>query len=59
MVNYFNRQPAMNQTQLAAAMQNIDKNTLSQFVIQARQQGISEQEIESGLNFLIGLKNKS
>lgn len=37
------------------AAQNLDKQTLANLVIQARQQGISEEEIESGLNFLLKL----
>lgn len=37
-----------------AAMLN--KQNLAKLVIQARQQGISEQEIEDGLNFLLKLR---
>ena len=39
-----------------AAASKLDKQTLANLVIQARQQGISEQEIEAGLNFLLKLK---
>ena len=39
-----------------AAAAKLDKQTLANLVIQARQQGISEQEIEAGLNFLLKLK---
>jgi hypothetical protein len=34
----------------------LDKQTLANLVTQARQQGISEAEIEAGLNFLLKLK---
>ena len=39
-----------------AAITKLDKQTLANLVIQARQQGISESEIEAGLNFLLKLK---
>ena len=39
-----------------AAAAKLDKQTLANLVIQARQQGISESEIEAGLNFLLKLK---
>lgn len=38
------------------AASKLDKQTLANLVNQARQQGISEQEIEAGLNFLLKLK---
>lgn len=38
------------------AAAKLDKQSLANLVIQARQQGISEQEIEAGLNFLLKLK---
>ena len=40
----------------AAAAQKLDKQTLANLVTQARQQGISESEIEAGLNFLLKLR---
>lgn len=40
----------------AAAASKLDKQTLANLVSQARQQGISETEIEAGLNFLLKLR---
>ena len=34
----------------------LDKQALANLVTQARQQGISEEEIEAGLNFLLKLR---
>ena len=39
-----------------AAASYLDKQTLANLVNQARQQGISEAEIEAGLNFLLKLR---
>ena len=39
-----------------AAATKLDKQTLANLVSQARQQGISEEEIEQGLNFLLKLR---
>ena len=39
-----------------AAVTKLDKQTLANLVTQARQQGMSESEIEAGLNFLLKLK---
>lgn len=49
------RQP-IDPQKFTAAASKLDKQTLANLVIQARQQGISEQEIEAGLNFLLKLK---
>ena len=49
------RQP-IDQQRFTAAASKLDKQTLANLVVQARQQGISEQEIEAGLNFLLKLK---
>lgn len=49
------RQP-INPQQLTAAVPKMDKQTLANLVQQARRQGISEQDIEAGLNFLLQLK---
>jgi hypothetical protein len=38
------------------AATRLDKQSLANLVKQARQQGISETEIEAGLNFLLKLK---
>ena len=39
-----------------AAATKLDKQTLANLVTQARQQGIQEEEIEQGLNFLLKLR---
>lgn len=49
------RQP-IDQQKFTSAVANLDKNALAQLVNQARQQGISEQEIEAGLNFLLKIR---
>ena len=49
------RQP-IDPQKFTAAASKLDKQTLANLVVQARQQGISEQEIEAGLNFLLKLK---
>lgn len=49
------RQP-VDQQKFTAAAAKLDKQTLANLVTQARQQGISEQEIEAGLNFLLKLR---
>lgn len=49
------RQP-IDPQRFTAAATKLDKQTLANLVTKARQQGISEEEIESGLNFLLKLK---
>lgn len=49
------KQP-INQQQFVQGLANLDKHALAKIVTQARQQGISEQEIENGLNFLLKLR---
>ena len=49
------KQP-INQQQFIQGISNLDKPALAKIVTQARQQGISEQEIENGLNFLLKLR---
>lgn len=49
------RQP-IDPRKFTAAATKLDKQTLANLVTKARQQGISEQEIEAGLNFLLKLK---
>ena len=46
----------INQQQLISAIPNLNKNQLSQFVAQARAQGMSDDVIEQGLNFLLSFK---
>lgn len=49
------RQP-IDPQKFTAGAANLDKQALANLVRQARQQGIPEQEIEAGLNFLLKLK---
>ena len=49
------RQP-IDPQRFTSAASKLDKQTLANLVNQARQQGISEAEIEAGLNFLLKLK---
>lgn len=49
------RQP-IDPQRFSAAASKLDKQTLANLVNQARQQGISEDEIEAGLNFLLKLR---
>ena len=49
------RQP-IDPQRFTTAVSRLDKQTLATLVNQARQQGISEAEIEAGLNFLLKLK---
>ena len=49
------RQP-IDPQRFTAGATKLDKQALASLVNKARQQGISEQEIEAGLNFLLKLK---
>ena len=49
------RQP-IDPQKFTSAAQKLDKQILANLVTQARQQGISETEIEAGLNFLLKLR---
>lgn len=49
----------INQNQFRQYLPNIDDNILSQLVQRARQQGMSENDIQSGLNFIKQLKQSS
>jgi DNA-binding transcriptional regulator YhcF (GntR family) len=49
------RQPIDTQ-KFSAVASKLDKQSLANLVNQARQQGISEDEIEAGLNFLLKLR---
>lgn len=46
----------LNQAQFKQYVLNIDDNVLQQLVQQARQQGISDNDIEAGINFIKQLK---
>ena len=47
--------PPINIQQLKQALPQLTKENYAQLVFQARAQGINEQDIESGLNFLLQL----
>lgn len=47
--------PPINIQQLKQALPQLTKENYAQLVSQARAQGINEQDIESGLNFLLQL----
>lgn len=49
----------INQNQFRQYLPNIDDNMLSQLVQKARQQGMAENDIQSGLNFIEQLKQSS
>lgn len=51
----FQNNVKINPQQMKQFMPNINKNMLAQLVEQARQKGISEEEIEKGLDFLLKL----
>ena len=46
----------INQQQMISAIPNLNKNQLSQLVMQARAQGIADDVIEQGLDFLLSFK---
>ena len=54
--NSQNNYPPINQQQLINAMPKLSKEDLAKLVQQARVQGISEENIEQGLNFLLQFK---
>lgn len=51
-----NSYPPINQQQLINAIPKLSKEDLARVVQQARVQGISEESIEQGLNFLLQFK---
>ena len=53
---YMPNNTPINQQQFISAAPNLSKQQLSQLVMQARAQGISEDAIEQGLNFLLSFK---
>ena len=60
MNQFFGGQPQqkspINQQQMISAIPNLNKNQLSQLVMQARAQGMADDVIEQGLNFLLSFK---
>ena len=51
-----NSYPPINQQQLINAIPKLSKEDLARVVQQARAQGLSEESIEQGLNFLLQFK---
>lgn len=48
--------PPINQQQFRQFLPQLNNNMIEQIVAQARQQGISEQDIQNGLNFISQLR---
>ena len=49
-------QPPINQSQFQQYVHEITDDNLKQLVVQARQQGISEDEIKQGLEFIMNMR---
>lgn len=49
-------QPPINQSQFRQYAHKITDDNLKQLVVQARQQGISEEEIKQGLEFIMNMR---
>ena len=49
-------QPLINQSQFKQYVHKITDDNLKQLVVQARQQGISEDEIKQGLEFIMNMR---
>lgn len=49
-------QPPINQSQFQQYAHKITDDNLKQLVIQARKQGISEEEIKQGLEFIMNMR---
>ena len=49
-------QPPINQSQFQQYVHKITDDNLKQLVVQARQQGISEDEIKQGLEFIMNMR---
>ena len=56
MPNQNSQIPPLNQAQFRQFLPNIDDNILKQLVQQAHNQGISDNDIIQGLNFIKGMK---
>lgn len=54
--NQMQQKSPIDQQQMISAIPNLNKNQLSQLVMQARAQGIADDVIEQGLNFLLSFK---
>ena len=55
MTNNNGQMPSLNQTQFKQFLPNISEDQLKQLAVQAKNQGMSEEEIAKGLNFIKGL----
>ena len=53
-----NRQTGVNPQQFQQWLPQINNNIITQLAAQARQQGISEQDIQAGLNFINHLRSR-
>lgn len=51
-----NAQPQFDVNQFKQGVRNMDNNFLNQLILQARQQGISEQDIQNGLSMINNLR---
>lgn len=51
-----NQRPQINPQQFTQVVQTLDQNSLSRLVQMARNQGISDADIQAGLNFISSLR---
>lgn len=51
-----NQRPQINPQQFTQVVQTLDQNSLSRLVQMARNQGISDADIQAGLNFINSLR---
>ena len=51
-----NQRPQINPQQFIQVVQTLDQNSLSRLVQMARNQGISDADIQTGLNFINSLR---
>lgn len=54
--NNFQRMPQFDPVKFKQAVSQLDKETLSRLVQQARAQGIPDNQIEEGLNYILNNK---
>jgi hypothetical protein len=50
------QQPRINPQQFASVAATLDDNSLNQLIAMARNKGISDQDIQAGLNFIKQLR---
>jgi hypothetical protein len=51
-----NQRPQINPQQFTQVVQTLDQNSISRLVQMARNQGISDADIQAGLNFISSLR---